>query len=274
MYGLSSAAATTAQAHRRVSRDWHPKEVSNCTQLSVGGMQPACPPRGRKGAVLTDLEALANVVETVAARAGARIVGFTSATRGEGVSTCAAVVSFLLAAWGHVSTIRRQTGSPLEPGQQGHAGLVVLVDAHLGDPFLHDAFALPISPGLRDWLPPGQSLTSVAHRVKDAQLLVLPAGKGHGSAGVDLPPLATALQELAQQVRLVVVDLPPILRAPEGVRFATVCDAVVLVVRAHHTRWEAVQQAQRVLDRAGVPILGAVLNRRRFDLPRWLYERL
>jgi Mrp family chromosome partitioning ATPase len=221
--------------------------------------------------VLNDLKAVAHVVESVAARTGARIVGLTSALPGEGVSTCAAAISFLLAADGEAGASRGRTGSLVTSSAEA-ADAVILVDANVGAPFIHRAFALPLSPGLSDGLRQVRSLAELAHRVESSRLLVIPAGSGRGRA--DLQQLGRALRQVAERVRLVVVDLPAVLGAAEGVSYAMLCDAVILVVRANHTRWEAVVQAQRMLERAGVPILGAILNRRRFDLPSWLYERL
>jgi len=267
------AATTAAKEDCRRGFDWEPQGVSKGAQLTKVVPVHATRSRAKAAAALTDLKRVGNALESHASRAGARVIGLTSASPGEGVSTCAAAISFLLAGEVQPLTIRRQTGSPLVPDGAQRAAGVVLVDANLKDPFVHQAFGVPISPGLRDGLRSGQSLATVAHRIEGSQLLVIPAGSGFGTAGMDVQQLAAALQQLAQQVRLVIVDLPAVLSS-EGVKYAMLCDAVVMVVRAHHTRWEAVLQARRILERAGVPILGAVLNRRRFDLPRWLYERL
>ncbi|MBC7185602.1 MAG: CpsD/CapB family tyrosine-protein kinase [Calditrichaeota bacterium] len=268
---VNPAEATTREAAQRVASGARAGAVGGSSQLTHVAPRRAVSTRDKTTGVLKDLKAVAHVVESVAARTGARVIGLTSALPGEGVSTCAAAISFLLAADGEAGTNRGRTGS-LVLSPTASADAVILVDANVGDPFIHRAFALPLSPGLSDGLRQVQSLADMAHRVEGSHLLVIPAGSGRRRA--DLQQLGTALQQAAERVRLVVLDLPAVLGSAEGVRYAMLCDAVVLVVRANHTRWEAVVQAQRTLERAGVPILGAILNRRRFDLPRWLYERL
>ncbi len=227
---------------------------------------------GSLGVVLTEFQRVAYALELSAARERLRIIGFTSAVPGEGVSTCIAAISFLLASAVHTRPGRGQTGSPPGGSQRQAEDKVVLVDANAGSPSLHEAFGLPLQPGLTEAVNSAQPL-SVARPMENPALLVVPAGRGAHTA-LDMQRLRLALQQFASQAGLVLVDLPPVLRAAHGVKLATLCDAVVMVVRANSTRWEAVVEAKRLLERAGVPILGAILNRRRFELPKWLYEHL
>ena len=54
---------------------------------------------------------------------------------------------------------------------------------------------------------------------------------------------------------------------------AQLCDGSVIVIRAGYTRRQLPQRTVELLDEAGVKVLGAVLNRRRFYIPRFVYER-
>jgi hypothetical protein len=49
---------------------------------------------------------------------------------------------------------------------------------------------------------------------------------------------------------------------------------MILIVRAGDTCWEVIQEARRLLDRAGVNILGGVLNRREYFIPTWAYRNI
>lgn len=68
------------------------------------------------------------------------------------------------------------------------------------------------------------------------------------------------------------LDAPPITLHPESASLARWTDGVILVVQAGKTRWEVIQQAQAQLQMAGAKILGVVLNRRKFVIPRFLYD--
>ena len=57
-------------------------------------------------------------------------------------------------------------------------------------------------------------------------------------------------------------------------RASCICDATVLVVAAEKYRWQIAREAAEELVRAGALVPGAVLTRRRFHVPGWLYHRL
>jgi Mrp family chromosome partitioning ATPase len=51
-------------------------------------------------------------------------------------------------------------------------------------------------------------------------------------------------------------------------------DGVVLVVEADRTKRDQIQRAQRTIEMANGNLLGLVLNKRRYVVPRWLYRKL
>jgi Mrp family chromosome partitioning ATPase len=51
-------------------------------------------------------------------------------------------------------------------------------------------------------------------------------------------------------------------------------DAVILVIEAEKTRWEVARKAKEELEKAGATILGAVLNKRKYYIPRSIYRRM
>jgi hypothetical protein len=56
--------------------------------------------------------------------------------------------------------------------------------------------------------------------------------------------------------------------------FSTMSDAAVLVVTANRTRRDSALHAKEQLARYKVPLLGTVLNDRRFEIPEAIYRRL
>ena len=74
--------------------------------------------------------------------------------------------------------------------------------------------------------------------------------------------------------RRVVVDGPPVLEAPEASSLAGVADGIVLVVHAGRTKKPVLSRAVDLLRKGGGRVLGSVLNRRRHEIPNFIYRRL
>jgi Mrp family chromosome partitioning ATPase len=82
------------------------------------------------------------------------------------------------------------------------------------------------------------------------------------------------MKKLKKDYRYVIVDLPAINEVKWAVRAASLCDGVGLVVEAERSRWEAILEAKQQLLMSHANILGVILNKRRFPVPKWLYESL
>jgi Mrp family chromosome partitioning ATPase len=72
----------------------------------------------------------------------------------------------------------------------------------------------------------------------------------------------------------VVIDIPPVSEGYQPLRLGGPMDGVLLVIEAEKIRWEVAQWAKGLLEEANASLLGAVLNKRRFYVPAWLYRRL
>lgn len=185
-----------------------------------------------------------------------RILLFVSAISGEGASTVAREFASTLAERGEAATL--------------------LVDANLRRPSVHDAFCIRRDPGLTDYVLGGSALDECLRETTTPRLTVLPSGRP-----VIAPPRVIGdertrelISELRGRFRFVVIDAPPVLTYPEGVQLSGLCDGVALVVRAGHTRRQLPARALDLLDEAGATTLGTVLNRRRFYIPRFVYDRI
>jgi Mrp family chromosome partitioning ATPase len=51
-------------------------------------------------------------------------------------------------------------------------------------------------------------------------------------------------------------------------------DGVVLVVEAEKTRWPVAETVRDKIKNSGGNILGIVLNKRRYYIPDWIYNKL
>jgi Mrp family chromosome partitioning ATPase len=183
---------------------------------------------------------------------GGPILGLTSCDCGEGVSTVAAQLAGAAASAG--------------------LGRVLLVDANLARPAAHRFFGLGPRPGLVEVLLDGAVPADVIQASGLPSLSVLAAGRLVQAQ--EALALGGALQALKPDFELVVVDLPECRSGPLAARLAAQLDGVLLVIEAEGPRPEAVEREKELLVQAGAPLLGAVLNKRRQYLPRWLERYL
>ena len=119
------------------------------------------------------------------------------------------------------------------------------------------------------------SADDIARPVNPSGLTLLPAGHGPGSL------LVTQSRRFIEQLQAwrtrfdwIVVDAPPLLSSRGAVALGANVSGALLVLRTGRTRPEVLQRAVDELRSASVPILGAVMNRRRFVIPQGTYRRL
>lgn len=109
----------------------------------------------------------------------------------------------------------------------------------------------------------------------DGQVALGPLPGRAGDARALNPHLLAAFwQRLAERAELIILDTPPVLSSPLAQALAPTVDGVILVVEAERTRTEVALAAKQALAAAGANILGVVLNKRRYHVPKPLYDRL
>lgn len=141
---------------------------------------------------------------------------------------------------------------------------VLLVDADMRRPSLHERLGLQQSPGLSDVLVGEAALRDVIQPTKYDGLFLLPSGTGvpnpvkliHSTRFDEL------VAELAKEYRAVIFDTPALQPVYDAALLAAKVDGAVLVAAAGMTDVRATKQSlQRLSSVQGVNIVGVVLNR-------------
>lgn len=204
------------------------------------------------GIQLTTLTALMSVVteqvKTIRTNLNYAMVGkplktlmITSAIQGEGKST---------------------VGSNLAVEYAKKGLQVLLVDADLRRPTIHQTFAISNQRGVSSWLS-GQ-LTDVNEAIYPVldHLFVMPSGpKPPNPAELLASDRMTEFLTVAtRKLDLVIVDAPPILPVTDARILAGQVDGTVLVVRQNFVEKVAVRQAVSALKNARAQLLGTILN--------------
>jgi capsular exopolysaccharide synthesis family protein len=145
---------------------------------------------------------------------------------------------------------------------------VLVIDADLRRPRLHDIFEVCNNEGVADIIQSAQpagsmNLRQYTRTTNVPNLWVLPSGPGVD--GVSGLLHSTAFIELLARCRtafdLVLVDSPPMMLYPDARVLGKISDGVVLVVRAdRNSRDELVRTCYQVLIEDRINILGTLLN--------------
>lgn len=138
---------------------------------------------------------------------------------------------------------------------------VVLIDADLRRPVLHQRLRTPREPGLSDALR-GAALETTLHRVEGhANLHLMPSGAPVADTVAALGGRAfRTMLETLDGAELIIVDTPPGAGYADALAVAAQCDAALLVLDAETTRRRTTKQFIEALDRTGASLIGVVLN--------------
>jgi capsular exopolysaccharide synthesis family protein len=137
---------------------------------------------------------------------------------------------------------------------------VLLIDADLRRPSIHEVLSLPNTTGLTDSLRSPES-TTVRYQTVSPLLSVLTAGRPDSDpmAGLVSDTMSRILADAAEQFDWVIVDTPPVALLPDANLLAAMIDTALLVVSANATPYPLVARAVQAIGEQR--ILGVVLNR-------------
>lgn len=111
--------------------------------------------------------------------------------------------------------------------------------------------------------------------VVTANLLVVPAPDELRRTGVYSPTsMREVLDEAANGFDWVVIDAPAVLESPDAAAIAALADGVVIVVQGGRTKRPVLTRSAELVRKAGGRVLGSVLNRRRLEIPEFIYRRI
>ncbi len=184
------------------------------------------------------------------------IIAVTSCNRREGVSTIASSFAVTLAL---------------------HGDRVLFIDANFRHPSAQQIFRVNPSPGLGEVLYDGIDITKAIQTSAIQNLFILSTGemKKDPAQRYESQEFIELLNTFKRDYGYVVFDAPPLQRAGNSaVRLSGLVDGVILVIESEKIRWEVAQRMKAQMVEAKANLLGVVLNKRKFHVPRWLYNTL
>ena len=241
-----------------------PAEIKAALGLPFLGMVPKVPENAENGAPLLDRGVTPNFAEAMrtirtnvlfsTTSEGSQSLVITSSGPGEGKTVVASNLAMALA----------QTGQR-----------VVLIDADMRRPRIHEVFAEKQEPGLSNVLIGEVKVADALRRTSSESLFVLPAGH--------IPPNPAELlgssrftdfiATLGEHFAWVIIDSPPIMAVTDAAVVAHIASGVVFVVGAEMTNRAVAQTAIEQLASADARFVGTVLNRVDLDHNAYYYSQ-
>jgi non-specific protein-tyrosine kinase len=141
---------------------------------------------------------------------------------------------------------------------------VILVDANLRRPTLHQLFNVPNRVGLTSLLldrtlPLDEALSATS--VPGLALLTTGPLPPNPSELLSSASMRERLDQLPATADIIVFDSPPLLGSPDAAILAALCNAVLLIADSRRTRQGVVLEGKAILDQVGARVIGVVLNR-------------
>lgn len=182
---------------------------------------------------------LAAVMHDAQSASGLKVVMIASAVVGEGKTLTAANLALTFS--------------------ESYRKRVLLIDADLRKPALHNVFRIDASSGLSDGLTASTNSKLTVRQVSE-RLAVLPAGRPSADPmeGLVSDRMRRLIDEAKETFDWVILDTPPLQLLPDAHLLASMADGVVVVIRAESTPHNMVKRAVDALGRTR--ILGVVLN--------------
>lgn len=141
---------------------------------------------------------------------------------------------------------------------------VLLVDANLRSPSLHNLFNLPNYKGLGEILSDGNLAWQevIQPTTLDENLFVLPAGQSVKNAGRLLASqeVKDLITQLEQVYDLVIFDTPNMIEASDASFLAAETSGILLVVSINRVKCPAVKQVLKEAEKFRLKVLGVVPN--------------
>jgi len=151
---------------------------------------------------------------------------------------------------------------------------ILIIDANLYNPSLHNAFNFLNEPGLMDFLMGNAGLESVVRSSPYSNLDLITSGKTDSNikSPFDLETFKDFVKKMSNRYDFVLFDSSPVLKSSQTRIISSKIHGVIIVAEANRIRWEVMSEIKRQLSIDGAKLVGSFLNRRKFVIPRWAYR--
>lgn len=149
---------------------------------------------------------------------------------------------------------------------------ILLVDADLRKPGVHEMLNLPKKPGLSDLIMGKISVDQLLHKPSIGNLYVVPSGSTitNPSELLSDQRLKAIIEEFSKKFDYTIFDTPPTLSVADSSILGHMCNGVILVVKAESTAKDIVKESMDLLTNAQARPIACILTNFRVPLHYYL----
>ena len=237
----------TPTTPRRMEQDRGPRHSPSFTQRRAHFSRFPVVVQYPDSFVTEQYRVLASRIEELSAKEAIKVISITSALKGEGKTTTAINLSYVLT---------RDFGKR-----------VLLLEGDIRNPALRDHLLIEDGPGLVDLLEGTEFTPSMLCRIDD-DLFCLPASRDRRPSSIVLKGsrFKILLKDMGRLFDYVIIDSSPVIPLVDMNIVSSVVDGVLLVVKADRTPRDVVQKALEGLEgrRLGIILNDAATVARRY----------
>lgn len=150
---------------------------------------------------------------------------------------------------------------------------VLLIDGNSERPVLHDVFEKPLAPGLCELANEMATSEEAIHTTSIENLDFLSFGISQRKLSHNMrsEQYKTLIASLSDNYDYIIMDTNAVLGSSEVSMVCPLFDATLLVVECESTKRQVVKTAADKIIASGGKLLGTVMNKRRFYIPRFFY---
>lgn len=152
---------------------------------------------------------------------------------------------------------------------------VLLVEVNLRTPSLKKRLNIKNGSDLNDIVANIREMTATIEKVESENLYVIGCGGGSliGPLGLfESGEFDQFLKTVRERFDYVILDAPPV---PVFSEFRVLCskvDGIVLVIKSEETRRQVAMKAKKEIEGVKGNLIGVVLNKRKYYIPKWIYK--
>ncbi len=139
---------------------------------------------------------------------------------------------------------------------------VLLIDANLRNPVIHNMFAIRNRIGLSDLLTNKATFYEAVYQTDIGRLDILTSGttKLNPTELLEGTRMTDLLKKADGYYSMILIDSPSIIKSTETRVLANQCDGVILVVNRKRTKLAKIAESRKLLELVDATLIGSIIN--------------
>ena len=137
-------------------------------------------------------------------------------------------------------------------------------------------FGIKPEGGWDDFISENKPYKDVIYQIGESRLFISRVSVNVDSLTsiIESPKIVEFLEQMKKDFDLILIDSPAASLSTNGLALSGKVDGTVLVVEAEKTRWQVANAVKEDIVKRGGRILGVVINKRKYYIPKLIYKRL